>query len=259
MINLTGVVIARNEEKRIADCIDSIAFCDEIILVDNGSSDNTIEIAKRMNAKIVLCDKNEFFQIRNFGFAKAKGTWILYVDADERVSKELAENIKRIVLEQYVNDAPSAYRIKRKNFYFGNYEWPYIEKLERLFYGKALKGWHGALHESPVFEGQLGELDGFLLHYTHRNLSQMLAKTIEWSEIEAELRYKAGHPKITWWRFPRVMLTAFLDSYIRQGGYKVGVVGIVESMFQSFSIFVTYARLWELQVKRQNAKVKSTS
>lgn len=252
MIQLTGVIIARNEEDRIADCIDSLSFCDELIVVDNGSSDRTAEIAERMGAKIVVCKTFDFSQVRSYGLHKAKGTWILYVDADERVSKELAESIKTVIAGQYKSDDPSAYKLQRKNFYFGKHEWPQIEKLERLFYRKALKGWRGAVHESPVYEGEFGELSGYLLHYTHRDLSQMLAKTIEWSEIEAELRFKAGHPKVTWWRFPRVMLTAFVDSYIRQGGYKVGVVGIIESMYQSFSMFITYARLWEIQRKVRN-------
>ena len=83
----------------------------------------------------------------------------------------------------------------------------------------------------------------------------MVNKTIEWSKTEAQLRLSINHPKMTWWRFPRVMITAFLNSYIRQGGYKVGMVGLIESVYQSFSMFITYARLWELQnEKNQNTK-----
>jgi len=75
----------------------------------------------------------------------------------------------------------------------------------------------------------------------------MLEKTISWSEVEAQLRYDSSHPKMTWWRFPRVMFRAFADSYIRQKGWKAGTAGVVESMYQSFSMFITYARLWEMQ------------
>ena len=77
----------------------------------------------------------------------------------------------------------------------------------------------------------------------------MLNKTIEWSKIEAELRFKSDHPKMTWWRFPRVMIKAFINSYITQGGWKAGATGIVEGTYQAFSIFITYARLCELQEK----------
>jgi hypothetical protein len=118
-----------------------------------------------------------------------------------------------------------------------------------------LKGWKGKLHESPIVDGEIGKInEGFILHFTHRDLESMLSKTIEWSTQEALLRYNSGHPQMTWWRFPRVMLTTFFDSYIRQGGYKAGATGIVESMYQSFSMFVTYAKLWELQNQAKNKK-----
>ncbi|MCL4353606.1 glycosyltransferase family 2 protein [Patescibacteria group bacterium] len=245
---ISAIIIAKNEEERIADCIDSVAFCDEIIVVDNDSCDRTSEIAQRMGAGVYEIDSQNFSEIRNFGLEKAKGNWILYVDADERISNELQKNIQSQISNlQY--SSSEAYRIKRKNFYLGGHEWPYIEYLERLFKRENLKGWKGEVHESPVVKGKIGELDGFLLHYTHRDLTSMLEKTIEWSKVEAELRFKAGHPKMTGWRFARVMTTAFWNSYIRQKGYKAGTVGVIESIYQSFSMFVTYARLWEMQQK----------
>ena len=248
MIKISAIVITKNAEEMIADCLDSLSFCEEIIIVDNKSEDRTKEIAEKMGARVVEYSSDDFSEMRNMGMKKAMGEWILYVDTDEQVTPELASNIKQCVLTSK-NEA--AFRIKRKNFYFGNHEWPYIEKLERLFKKDRLEGWYGKLHESPKVKGEVGELDGYLLHYTHRDLSSMVKKTIEWSKVEAELRFRSGHPKMTWWRFPRVMLTAFLDSYIRQGGWKVGTIGLIESMYQSFSIFVTYARLWEMQQKKQ--------
>ena len=97
-------------------------------------------------------------------------------------------------------------------------------------------------------------MSGFLLHFTHRDLSSMVEKTIEWSEIEAELRFQAGHPEISWWRFPKVMFGEFYNYFIKQRGFKAGTVGIIESIYQVFSIFVTYARLWEKQ-KDENRPV----
>lgn len=243
MYKISAVVIAKNSEEQIEDCLRSLKFCDEIIVVDSGSKDKTIQIAKKYGAKVFEVSGLDFAQARNVGLQRAGFDWILYVDTDERVTPELAKNIKQIVK---INGF-AAYKLRRKNFYFGNHEWPYIEKLERLFKRQNLKGWYGKIHESPQFFGKLGELDGYLLHYTHRDLSSMVEKTIEWSKIEAELRFKANHPKMAWWRFPRVMITAFLNSYIKQQGYKAGVVGLIESVYQSFSIFITYARLWELQ------------
>lgn len=257
-MKLSGVVIAKNEEDMIADCLDSLSFCDEIIVVDNGSMDRTVEIAERMGAQVISSQTDDFSEMRNLGLSKAKGEWVLYVDADERISSALAKEIQFKIQPfdsaQGKSSEFKIYRLRRKNFYLGfsmKNEWPYIERLERLFNREKLKGWKGKLHESPVVEGAVvGQLDGFLLHYTHRDLASMLNKTIEWSKIEAELRLKVNHPKMTWWRFLRIMITSFLNSYIRQGGWKVGTMGLIESIYQSFSTFITYARLWEMQNKK---------
>lgn len=251
MNKLSTIIITKNEENMIADCLESISFSDEIIVVDNGSEDRTVDVAKRLGAKVYIHKTSDFSELRNFGLEKAKGEWVLYVDADERVTHELAQDIKNYCgagsrFARQISK-PVAFRIKRKNFYLGNHEWPKIEALERLFKKSALNEWRGQLHESPVIHGPIGELDGFLNHYTHKSLTEMLKKTIEWSEIEAELRFKANHPKMVWWRFPRVMISAFIDYYIVQKGWKVGTAGLIESIYQSFSIFITYARLWELQ------------
>lgn len=243
MTKITGIVITKNAEEMIADCLDSLSFCDEIVVVDNESTDRTGDIAEKMGAKVFKHDSKDFSEARNLGLSKASGESVVYIDSDERITNELANEIKNKILGEDF----SAFRVKRKNFYLGNHEWPYIEHLERVFRREKLEGWHGRLHESPKVNGNIGTLEGYLLHYTHRNLSSMVSKTIEWSRVEAEVRYKSGHPKMSWWRFPRVMLTAFLDSYIRQGGWKVGTVGLIESMYQAFSIFITYARLWEMQ------------
>ena len=250
MSKISAIIIAKNEENMIADCLDSVSFCDEIIVVDGGSEDRTVEIAKRMGAKVYLLETNDFSKLRNFGLERARGEWLLYVDADERVDKVLKEEISHLISFSDRREKLNSYFLKRKNFYLGTSaknEWPYIEKLERLFKKDDLKGWRGELHESPIIRGKIGELDGYLLHHTHRDLTLMLNKTIEWSKIEAQLRFKAGHPQMVWWRFLRVMFTAFFDWYIRQKGFKLGTVGLIESIYQMFSMFISYARLWEMQ------------
>jgi len=252
MKDISAIVIVKNGQEQIADCLDSLSFCDEIIVVDGASQDKTVEIAEKKKAKVFEHEMQDFSESRNFGLEKAEGKWVLYVDVDERITSELATNIKRKIVTD-INSGISAYKILRKNYYLGENPWPYIEKLERLFKKDKLKGWQGKLHESPIIEGEVGELEGFLLHYTHRDLTSMVKKTLEWSKIEAELRFQ-NHPKMAWWRFPRVMITAFLNSYIKQGGYKVGTVGLIESVYQSFSMFITYARLWEMQKKRDLKK-----
>ncbi len=189
MIKISAVVITKNAEELIADCIDSLSFCSEIIVIDNKSEDRTRELSEKMGAKVFEHPSEDFSELRNFGLEKTTGEWILYVDADERVNPELSLSIKQKELS--MDSITGCYKVKRKNFYLGNHEWPYIEHLERLFRKNRLEGWYGKLHESPRVKGEVGEMDGYLLHYSHQNLSLMLAKTIEWSKIEAKLRYKS--------------------------------------------------------------------
>lgn len=252
MSKISAIILTKNSENLIADCIESIrGLVDEIIVIDDSSTDRTADLAKRLGARVETPTQTniDFSEKRNLGLKKAKNKWILYIDADERVSSELKESILGVI--NLRKPEHQAFKIRRKNFYFGGHVWPYIEKLERLFNKSSLKGWHGKIHETPAVEGKIGELNGFLLHYTHRDLTSMVNKTISWSKIEAELRYKSHHPPVYWWRFPRVMLTAFYNSYIRQKGYKAGTAGLIESIYQAFSIFITYARLWEMQQEKR--------
>lgn len=248
-MKLSAIIIARNEQARIARCLLSLSWADEIVVVDNGSTDNTRKIAKDHGAIVVPAgDIRDFAKLHNLGKEKAQGEWLLYVDVDEIVSDELAKEIKEAVSSQ--QSAISGYEIRRKNYYLG-YPWPGDEYILRLMRKDALREWYGKLHETARVNGAIGRLTGPMLHDTHRTLEEMVAKTNEWSQAEAILRFRAGHPPVVWWRFIRVMLTAFLDSFIRQGGWRAGVVGWIESIYQSFSMFITYAKLWELQQKER--------
>jgi len=272
-VALSVVILAKNSQELLKDCIASVSFADEIIVVDTGSTDTTVSLAKSLGAKVIKGIENNFSENRNKGLAEAKGKWVLYIDTDERVSSALAKEIRNVILGSEATPESdsgystgyllprsgaarmtAAYTLQRKNFYLGNNPWPKIEQLERLFKKESLKGWYGKLHETPKIEGNIGHLHGYLLHYTHRDLASMLNKTIDWSQIEAQLRFDTNHPKIVWWRLVRVMMTGFYDSYIAQGGFKAGTVGLIESMYQGYSMFITYARLWEMQKTQRKGK-----
>ena len=242
-VRLSAIILAKNSEDLLPDCIRSISFCDEIIVVDTGSTDGTVTVAKQLDATVVHGAASNFSENRNLGMRQASGEWILYVDTDERVDMDLQESIKQAVQE----NSCAAYKLKRKNFYFGKHAWSKIEYLERLFKKSQLREWYGALHETARVDGTIGMLQGYLLHFTHRDLTSMLEKTISWSKIEAQLRYNTHHPKIVAWRLIRVMITGFWDSYVGQQGWRAGTMGLVESIYQSYSMFITYATLWEMQ------------
>lgn len=244
-MNLSAIIIARNEQENILSCIDSLRFAGEIVVIDNNSIDNTANLAKSKGAKVIPVSGLDFAYLRNIGKEKAKSSWVLYIDADEKVTGELA---KEIVTAIKSPKKYHAFKIIRQNYYLGR-PWPKKEEITRLIQKEALIGWQGSLHESPIVAGEVGTLDSPLFHYAHRNLSSMVDKTNEWSEIEAQLRYSSNHPKMVWWRFFRIMSTSFYNSYIEQGGWKVGKVGVIESIYQTFSSFITYAKLWEKQNK----------
>lgn len=243
-MNLSIVILTKNEAETIGDCLDSLVDLNpsETLVIDDGSTDSTVKNAREKSARVFEYHKKDFADARNYASKEVKGDWILYVDADERVSKELATEIKH----KLSKSAAAAYTVPRVNYYLGK-KWPYVEKIIRLIKKSALQRWEGEVHESPVIHGATVALTQPLYHYTHRNLKEMVENTLVWSEIEAKLRYNSGHPQISWWRIPRVMLLAFWDYYISQGGWKVGTVGLIESIYQAFSIFITYARLWEMQ------------
>lgn len=241
---LSVVILAKNEGKRIEACLRSVSFADEIVVIDNGSEDETCKIAQQLGAKVINVESSDFSLLRNKAISETRGLWILYIDADEIVTDELREEILRLL--DSGDTTYSAYFIKRKNNYLGH-PWPITDKMQRLFFKKNLLKWYGPLHETAVINGRESVLHGYVNHDTHRTLEEMVIKTNNWSAKEALLRFNAMHPKMTWWRFLRVMVTAFSHTYFLQGGYKAGTVGLIESLYQAFSLFITYAKLWELQ------------
>ncbi len=264
--NLSAVIIAKNESPRIEKCIESVRFCDEVLVVDNGSTDDTVTRSKKSGATVISADGN-FSELRMVGMKKAGGRWVLYIDADEVVTPELREEIRWITSqstgnrkhldgldkEQIAEGTPreselvhDGYFIQRKNFYLGQ-PWPTHDRMQRLFLKSSFVRWFGDVHETAEIQGTMGELKNLLIHNTHRTLTEMVSKTNQWSEIESDLRIQSHHPPIASWRLFRVMLTGFFDSYIKQQGWKAGTMGLIESLFQAFSMFITYAKVWEKQ------------
>lgn len=251
-VSISIVVLAKNVENMIEECLESAKFADELIVVDSGSTDKTVEIAKRKGARVINFPgkKLEFAKWRNFGLKESKSDWIFYLDADERITPVLQKEIL-VTINQ---PTAVAYEMPRQNYYLGqpvHYGGSWPDYVKRLFLKSKLKGWEAELHENPIIEGSFGRLKNSLLHFTHRDLSSMMEKTREWSKIEANLLYQAHHPPITWWRILRPMATEFWQRGIIKQGIRDGAVGWIEVVFQVFSRFITYARLWEKQQEKQ--------
>ena len=244
--SVSAIILAKNEKERIAACLSGVGFCDERIVIDNSSTDDTGVIARKMGATVIASDASDFAKLRNLGRESSGGDFLLYVDADETVTPPLQEEIRRIIRSFDPERDPHVYIVKRKNYYLGH-RWPRVERLERFFWKPALLGWHGELHESPQFRGRTAILNHPLVHDTHRTVEEMVNKTNEWSTIEARLRYESGHPIVTPWRLFRVMGTGYVRSFIGERGISAGMAGLTESVYQAFSMFVTYAKLYETE------------
>lgn len=243
---LTVIVITKNEEERIRVCLESVKWADELIVLDNGSTDKTKEIAKKYTDKIHTFENLDFASIRNKGNELAAGNWIFYIDSDERVLSDLREEVYKLIQENIF----SAVAISRKNIIFGKEVksgpfWP--DWVIRLLKKDDFEGWVGKVHEYPKFKGKLGYTKSSLLHLTHRNLEQIVLKSLEWSKIDAKLRLDANHPKMTGWRFLRILLFEIFNQGILRKGFFNGTVGVIDSLLQAFSLFMSYVRLWEMQ------------
>lgn len=246
---ISVIVLAKNDEKKIGDCLKSVKWADEIIVVDTGSTDKTPSIAKKRGARVVKHTKGSFSDWRNKGAKEAKGDWLLYVDTDEGVTLALRQEIVKLLNGSIVEH--SAYAIPRRNFILGREMkhggwWP--DYVKRLIRKDSLKRWKGELHENPVVEGEIGHLTNPFIHKKHDNLSEMVEKTNEWSEIEARLLFESGHPKMSWWRFFRIMATELWLRLIAKKGFLDGIEGIIYAIYQMWSRFITYGKLWELQI-----------
>ncbi len=249
---LSVIILTKNEEDVIADCLESIrGLAEEVVVVDSESTDRTPDIARKLGAVVHVRPFQNFSDQRNYAMSRAHGHWVLYLDADEHATPEFIREVKTVISNHQVESDINGYFIRRKTFYYGK-DWGLTDQVQRLFLKKNFVEWYGVVHETPRVKGRFGIINAPVQHFTHRNLIQMVEKTNFWSEYEADLRFKAKHPQMSTLRFIRVMLTGFIKSYVFEKGYKNGTEGFIEATYQAFSMFITYAKLWEKQTKKNH-------
>lgn len=243
--SISVIVLARNVAAEITPTL-KIArlFADEVIVVDTGSTDETLAIAKKYAHKVYQTTGLDFARWRNEGAKVATSDWLFYLDSDERVTPALASEIKKaIAIPEY-----QSYLISRYEVFLGKHltHWgdPWVL---RLIQKDALIKWQGKLHEQPQIKGKIGRLKNQLVHLTHKNFEEKVTNTLQWSDLEADLLLAANHPKMAGWRFFRIILTEFWYRAVRQRLWLDGTEGAMEIIYQMFSRFLTYARLWEKQ------------
>ena len=243
-MNLSVVILTKNEEKNIKRCIKSVSFADEVIVVDDYSGDKTVETAKRMGARVLTnkLDQDFSFQ-RNYGLKKAKGKWVLFIDADEEVPNTLKNEIIQVTgnpLNDYY-----AYRLTRKDILWGkktNYgEWG-SNRIIRLAKKNAGQ-WKRCVHEYWQVEDRVGTLKTFLFHYPHHSLKEFIKEINFFSGLHAEENAKEDK-KSNLFKVVLFPLGKFIQNWILKKGYKDGTRGFIMSLMMSFHSFLSWSELW---------------
>lgn len=246
----TAIVVAKNEEAMIANCLETLQWCQEIIVIDNGSEDRTVDLAKRQNVRVLTSSVKTFAELRNLGWKSAKNDWLIYIDADERVSPKLAQEIQ----VQAETSSAAAMYLPRQNYLYGHAMTAggWTEKLARVFRKENFQGWTGDIHESSHYQGEIITLRFPLLHFTHRSTLDGIHKSLSWTPMEAELLAVAGGPQVTIFTILRKAIMEFLRRGIFKQGYKDGAVGWIEAIVQAMNRAMVYIQVWE---KQQHPKI----
>lgn len=248
---ISAVVLTKNEENNIVECLKLLKWCDQIIVIDDNSEDRTVEIAKKLGAKVFihLLD-GDFSQQRNFGLFKSKNDWVLFIDADERVTEALASEISNLIHSTssgQISNQYDGFYIRRRDFMWGR-ELKYGEtgniKLLRL--AKKNKGkWEGKVHEEWKVKGRIGELKNPILHYPHQTITEFLKEVNFYTDIRAKELYEKG-VKVNFFSIISYPKLKFFNNYFLKLGFLDGTAGLVHALMMSFHSFLVRGKLWLL-------------
>jgi glycosyltransferase involved in cell wall biosynthesis len=254
---VSAVLIAQDEEKRIGAALDSVAWADERLVVDGGSRDGTIQICQARGARVVDHLFTSYAEQKNFALDQAANNWVLSLDADEKCSDLLCDEIQALRRAGFEVDG---YRIPRVNFYLGRYvrstAW-YPDHQLRLFDRRKCR-WVGKyVHESVRVEGSVGKLRGEILHHSYEDVNDHLERLNHYAELAARQMREAGRKGSLTSALVLPPLV-FLKNYIAKRGFTDGAVGLVVSSMNSFYVYLKLIKLWELEKKsRSESSIKS--
>ncbi|VAX18016.1 hypothetical protein MNBD_NITROSPINAE04-1388 [hydrothermal vent metagenome] len=242
-IKLSATVVTKNEEDKIADCLDSLSFVDEIVVVDSGSDDQTVEIAKAKGGKVIYHKWDGYIEQKNFALQNVTGDWVLNLDADERVSAQLRDEI----LKALQNPKADGYDIPRRAYYINRWirhcGW-YPARKMRLF--KRGKGrWGGENPHDKVFiKGKCENLKGDIYHLSFDDISDHINTIQNFTEIGADEKLAKGK-KGVWFSIALRPPATFIKMYFLNLGFLDGAPGFIVSALSSYHVFCKYIKMWE--------------
>ncbi len=245
MPGLSVVIVTQNEQDRIKQCLESVAWADEIIIVDAFSTDKTVEICRSFTDKIYSRQWDGFIPQKNHALSLATKEWVLSLDADEQLSEQLMTGIKGVISDQSRDCV--AYSMPRKTYYLGRWMlhsgWYPDRKIRLVRNGSA--AWGGLEpHDNLKVHGKICDLDGDILHYSFRNLSHHIRKLDYFTDAASSELVKSGrHAGMK----DMVMHPAgmFLKMFILKKGFMDGIQGFVAASVSAFHVFMKYAKAWE--------------
>lgn len=250
-MKISATIITLNEEENIAEAIRSLTFADEIVVVDSESADRTIDVARDLGTRVVIQKWLGYAAQKNFAAQQASHDWIFNLDADERVTPELAQEIERLKQQNASNVA--AFEMPRRVFYLGKWikhsGW-YPDYKIRL-YNRSQAQWQGDyVHESVKTIGKVAKLHGDLLHYTVRNSSEHHLRIDRYTMLAAEEAFTKGK-KLSLLSILLSPFATFIKTYFFKLGFLDGIQGIAISFFAAHYVFLKNLKLWEKR-RREN-------
>lgn len=249
-MGISAIVLTHNSEESLEACLESVKWCNEIIVVDDDSTDATRTIAKKYTDKIYEhLLNNDFSQQRNYALGKATGEWALFVDSDEIVSETLKEEIE-LRIKSYLD--VSGYYIKRedtmwgKKLDYGETGNMWLLRLARKDAGK----WQGKVHETWKIHGKTQRLKNTLSHFPHPTVSEFLSEINFYSTLRAEELHKKN-VRVSFYDIIFYPKAKFFLNYLFKQGYRDGIPGFLLALFMSFHSFLVRGKLWQLQHTHQ--------
>lgn len=238
MPTLSVIIPTFNEEAFIEDALYSVQFADEIIVIDSFSTDQTVEIVKRYEVKLLQRKFDNFSNQKNHALKEASGDWILFVDADERIPYALQKEI----LNTLKNPKHAAYKIRFPHFYMNRFLKYHSDSVIRLVKREDAE-FSGKVHEKMSFSGNsVGKFKNPMLHFTYKGLHHYITKKESYAWFQAEQLYEKNK-KTNWFHLGFKPFYRFYSSYILKGGFRDGIPGLTVAVVNAYGVFQRYVKL----------------
>ena len=249
MAMLAILILTYNVEANITECIKSAQFADEIVVIDSGSTDKTIEIATSLGVKCIFHSMREGFAAqRNFALTQTNAEWVMFLDADERITSELSDEIRSVIS----NQEAYSWEILRVNILFGQrvYYGGHSPDWSLRLYPRTAIRWEGSVHEKALVTLPVRKLKNTMLHYTYTTWDRYLFKLSQYTSLMAQQMFE--HQKKA--RFIDIVFRpwfAFLRFYLLKSGWRDGKIGFIMAVFHGFYTMTKYVRLYTLHKQKE--------